>query len=409
MIHMLRSEIDGLALFKDKKIVFDLVAEKNVTEEDVLNGNVTRIDGMIDKLNTIAVVGSNATGKTTQLKLIKMMLSVFLSLDSLDDFQNLADQFEDTFHFTNYFYSEKTLYKVASAVKKTTIGDFAFTEETVYSKKVYPSHKKSDLFLFDTTKKGQKELFKRSSLPSDVRAFLRDDDTIFSTVVRQLTNNQLQDIIIDEIEMTNKNKLTTKDTIPVEYIKYFDPSIAAIRILSKDVPNEKMNVEVTFKNDSSIQVPLIELSNYLSSGTIKGINLFIDIEKTLKNGGYLIIDEIENHLHKSIIMNIIQMFANTLNQNGATLLFSTHYSEIIDMVPRTDMVYVATKEDNLIQLKKMSQVLGDEDRNDKKKSEVLLSGKLDNTPTYKDLKRVRSRIRSVVSEAASVIYDGGGE
>ena len=148
-------------------------------------------------------------------------------------------------------------------------------------------------------------------------------------------------------------------------------------------------------------MPLIELSNYLSSGTIKGINLFIDIEKTLKNGGYLIIDEIENHLHKSIIMNIIQMFANTLNKNGATLIFSTHYSEIIDMVPRTDMIYVATKEGNLIQLKKMSQVLGEEDRNDKKKSEVLLSGKLDNTPTYKDLKRVRSKLRSSISETAS--------
>jgi AAA15 family ATPase/GTPase len=195
----------------------------------------------------------------------------------------------------------------------------------------------------------------------------------------------------------------------VEYIKYFDPSIESIRILSKDVPSEKTNVEVTFKNDSTIQVPLIELSNYLSSGTIKGINLFIDIEKMLKNGGYLIIDEIENHLHKSIIMNIIQMFANTLNKNGATLIFSTHYSEIIDMVPRTDMIYVATKEENLIQIKKMSQVLGDEDRNDKKKSEVLLSGKLNNTPTYKDLKRVRSKLRSAISETLSENDGGAGE
>ena len=83
------------------------------------------------------------------------------------------------------------------------------------------------------------------------------------------------------------------------------------------------------------------------------------------------------------------------------MIFSTHYSEIIDMVPRTDMIYVATKEGNLIQLKKMSQVLGEEDRNDKKKSEVLLSGKLDNTPTYKDLKRVRSKLRSSISETAS--------
>ena len=31
MIHILRSEIDGLTLFKDKKVMFDLVAEKNVT------------------------------------------------------------------------------------------------------------------------------------------------------------------------------------------------------------------------------------------------------------------------------------------------------------------------------------------------------------------------------------------
>jgi hypothetical protein len=401
MIHILRSEIDGLTLFKDKKVMFDLVAEKNVTEDDVLNGNVMRIDDLIDKLNTIALVGSNATGKTTQLRLIKMVISVFLALDSLNEFENLADQFEDTFRFTNYFYNAKTLYKVESAVKKTTDGDFAFIEETIYSKKVYPSHKKSELFNFDLTKRGQQELLRRSSLPDEITTFLRDDDTIFSTIVRKIMNNKVQDIVIDEIDMTNKNKLTTKDKIPVEYIKYFDPSIESIRILSKDVPSEKMNVEVTFKNDSIIQVPLIELSNYLSSGTIKGINLFIDIEKTLKNGGYLIIDEIENHLHKSIIINIIQLFANSLNKNGATLIFSTHYSEIIDMVPRTDMIYVATKEENLIQFKKMSQGLGDEDRNDKKKSEVLLSGKLSNTPTYKDLKRVRAKLRSAVSETSS--------
>ena len=409
MIHILRSEIDGLTLFKDKKVMFDLVAEKNVTEDDVLNGNVMRIDDLIDKLNTIALVGSNATGKTTQLRLIKMVISVFLALDSLNEFENLADQFEDTFRFTNYFYNAKTLYKVESAIKKTTDGDFAFIEETIYSKKVYPSHKKSELFNFDLTKRGQQELLRRSSLPDEITAFLRDDDTIFSTIVRKIMNNKVQDIVIDEIDMTNKNKLTTKEKIPVEYIKYFDPSIESIRILSKDVPSEKMNVEVTFKNDSIIQVPLIELSNYLSSGTIKGINLFIDIEKTLKNGGYLIIDEIENHLHKSIIMNIIQLFANSLNKNGATLIFSTHYSEIIDMVPRTDMIYVATKEENLIQFKKMSQGLGDEDRNDKKKSEVLLSGKLSNTPTYKDLKRVRAKLRSAVSETSSGSDGGAGE
>ena len=63
----------------------------------------------------------------------------------------------------------------------------------------------------------------------------------------------------------------------------------------------------------------------------------------------------------------------------------------------------------MIQIKKMSQVLGDEDRNDKKKSEVLLSGKLNNTPTYKDLKRVRSKLRSAISETLSENDGGAGE
>ena len=43
MIHILRSEIDGLTLFKDKKVMFDLVAEKNVTEDDVLNGRTIEV------------------------------------------------------------------------------------------------------------------------------------------------------------------------------------------------------------------------------------------------------------------------------------------------------------------------------------------------------------------------------
>ena len=128
--------------------------------------------------------------------------------------------------------------------------------------------------------------------------------------------------------------------------------------------------------------------------------MFTDIEKNLKNCGYLIIDEIENHLNKSIIMNVIQFFLGSLNPNGATLILSTHYSEIIDILPRTDMIYVSKKQDNIISTDKMSTLLGKRDRNSKKKSELLLSGIFDHTPTYKAQKMVRKRMKQYLASDA---------
>lgn len=396
MIHLLRTEIKGLKLFKEERLLIDFVAEKNVTEEDLNNGAVQKLDDSISKLNVLAMVGSNATGKTTQLKLLNMVLDVFLSLNSLKKHKELMPQFNERVNLTNYFYQNKILYKVDSYLEKDSEGNLFFDEEIISSKKVFPSHKKADLFVIDTEKRSQKEELRRSKLNAETRMFLRDDYSVFSTIVNKLEKNKKTNYVLDEIEMTNSNELNSNKEFPVEFIKYFDPSIESLEIITEEILGKKVNVELKFKDGASYQVPLIELSNYLSSGTIKGINLFMDIEKMLVSGGYLLIDEIENHLHKSIVMNVIHLFSTTLNKNGATLIFSTHYSEITDILQRTDMIYIATKENDKISVEKMSTLLGTEDRNDKKKSEVLLSGKLDSTPTYKDLKNVRKRIRSKV-------------
>lgn len=396
MIHLLRTEIKGLKLFKEERLLIDFVAEKNVTEEDLNNGAVQKLDDSISKLNVLAMVGSNATGKTTQLKLLNMVLDVFVSLNSLKNHKELMPQFNERVNLTNYFYQNKILYKVDSYLGKDSEGNLFFDEEIISSKKVFPSHKKTDLFVIDTEKRSQKEELRRSKLNAETRMFLRDDYSVFSTIVNKLEKNKKTNCVLDEIEMTNSNELNISKEFPIEFIKYFDPSIESLEIITEEILGKKVNVELKFKDGASYQVPLIELSNYLSSGTIKGINLFMDIEKTLVSGGYLLIDEIENHLHKSIVMNVIHLFSTTLNKNGATLIFSTHYSEITDILQRTDMIYIATKENDKISVEKMSTLLGAEDRNDKKKSEVLLSGKLDSTPAYKDLKSVRKRIRSKV-------------
>lgn len=51
----------------------------------------------------------------------------------------------------------------------------------------------------------------------------------------------------------------------------------------------------------------MELEKYLSSGTIKGINILFNAMVVLQSGGYLLVDEIENHLNKSIVINLINL------------------------------------------------------------------------------------------------------
>ena len=64
----------------------------------------------------------------------------------------------------------------------------------------------------------------------------------------------------------------------------------------------------------------MELNNYLSSGAIKGINVFLNAMLACKNGGYVIVDELENHFNREIVSTLIRFFMNEkINHKGATI------------------------------------------------------------------------------------------
>lgn len=51
----------------------------------------------------------------------------------------------------------------------------------------------------------------------------------------------------------------------------------------------------------------------------------------LRTGGYLIIDDLEKHFSKEIVHMILELFdTQESNPNGACIIFSTHYAEILD-------------------------------------------------------------------------------
>ena len=91
-----------------------------------------------------------------------------------------------------------------------------------------------------------------------------------------------------------------------------------------------------------------ELIYMLSSGTTKGMLLYILMIASLQQGFDLIIDEIENHFHKTLVENMISLYKDkTVNRRSATLIFTTHYCELLDLFNRQDNIYIAKSNDKV--------------------------------------------------------------
>ena len=91
-----------------------------------------------------------------------------------------------------------------------------------------------------------------------------------------------------------------------------------------------------------------ELLYFLSSGTTKGMLLYTFVAASLLYGFDLIIDEVENHFHKTLVENMISLFKDkTVNRKSATLIFTTHYCELLDLFGRQDNIWIAKADDKV--------------------------------------------------------------
>lgn len=138
-----------------------------------------------------------------------------------------------------------------------------------------------------------------------------------------------------------------------------------------------------------------DLEQYLSSGTIKGIITFSMVKEVLHSGGYLLVDEIENHFNKEIVTTLVRFFMDSrLNKNGGTLIFTTHYPELLDEYDRNDGICIVRNR-NGITAENLSYILK---RNDIKKSDAYQSGFLEGTtPAYEAYMRLKKSLAASIN------------
>jgi AAA15 family ATPase/GTPase len=121
--------------------------------------------------------------------------------------------------------------------------------------------------------------------------------------------------------------------------------------------------DVTVKNISG-KAPVITTTHRVigADGSVEHFQLLMDQEssgtqrffsriggwlQTLENGALLVVDEIEDSLHPLLTKRLIEMVQdNTINTEGAQLLFTTHDAMLLDLTFfRRDQIWFAEKDE----------------------------------------------------------------
>ena len=381
---ILRITAQGVPLFKeDLDLCF--YTQQRVSEDDR-----DRLYNLIDNYylhSACAFIGINASGKTSVLKVINLALSIVRNepINHVESRSILGGA--EKAAICTYFYDNRKYICCLETVitaKKAKTGNYIYSilSERRWEKPIYSV--KSKKYLTDFTG------IEPVAIRSGNEEYL-SDDVSFIIAHNKKTGDTAE--VFSLLSYTNVNVLPFTDDIPLEVIAFLDPTIEK---LCFEETEGKTYIHLRFRGEDEIILNKAEeLEQYLSSGTIKGIITFSMVKEVLQSGGYLLVDEIENHFNKEIVTTLIRFFMDSrLNKKGGTLIFTTHYPELLDEYDRNDGICIVRNR-NGITVENLSYILK---RNDIKKSDAYQSGFLEGTtPAYEAYMRLKKSLAASIN------------
>lgn len=394
-MRLLKAVFKQIQMFEGQTLALDFYAQDKVPSTD---GSAYCLGRPIYTNTVIAVAGINATGKTTVLRLLSFAIRVACGqpLVSAMDGKDLLLRMSSGLKLDLVFEQSGQLYVLRSEIAPShssraasQSGGLEFCDETLYCWRGKKMPKKSLLSSVDLLLENCVVKTQRSKLSQSERSFLSSAISIATSVTNKDTRCVYQSAF-DERDGANL---------------WFEGAEQTLRVLDSSIDylergEDGNSCVIGFAAGGPVHTSRRGLESVLSSGTIKGLRFVENAVLVLSDGGYLLVDEIENHLNKQLVSVLVDLFQSPdTNPHGAVIVFTTHYPEVLDRVHRKDNVYFLTRGggSRLSEVVKYSDRVG---RIENKKSEVFLSNYVGGTaPNYTDVQALRSLIKEAVARA----------
>ncbi len=181
----------------------------------------------------------------------------------------------------------------------------------------------------------------------------------------------------------------------VEYFSSFDEAILGFEVeeIKKNDKNEERYYRIgalhkMIDSEEKARIPL----EHESGGTIKMFSLYPPIQRAMRYGSVLFVDELNAKLHPLLVRNIILTFLNPeINTNNAQLIFTTHdIWQLSNDLLRRDEIWFVEKDKNgvstLYSLADFKDEEGLKIRKDENFVKNYMTGKYGAIPSLKPLK-----------------------
>jgi len=353
--------------------------------KNLKDSNVFDID-KISLLKSAVIYGPNASGKSSVIDALKKMKDIVLH--SLD-FGISKNYIAEPFLLNTKSQSEASLFEVAIIIDNIKYR-YGFEIETngiikkewLFQKKLQHKSREISLFQREYNSITLGASFKEGkSLIDKTR-----ENALFVTVVAQF-NGEISNKILKwfkELNILSNLKSDEFEHFSFEMLKDNDLKENIVTIIKEadvgiyDIINKKITYEELKSKNKDIEklpdfiidkikekgVDTIETKHIIydeennfagfknfnidreSDGTKKLLALVGSLLDTLFNGKVLVIDELDNSLHTSLVRAIVKLFnSNEFNRLGAQLIFTTHDTNLLDQeLFRRDQIYFTQKD-----------------------------------------------------------------
>lgn len=336
-------------------------------------------------LKTSAFYGANASGKSNLLRSFAFMKNLVLnsSKDTQTGEEIKTEPFllnssgaEEPTRMEVVFLAEETIYRYGFACSAKRV-----EKEWLFARSTKPKSRELQMFersagseyqVHPSFKEGKGSLLmflKENTLLLSLLA--QFNGKISSRIVQWFTNTNIWNI--DTYMPIHTSILVQKGLVPQDWVTEFllkaDMGIKGFQINEEDLTLENVKrVPQAIRQEASKVISLFiktqheyydestnrfksvifDLASQESDGTKQFFSLAGLIYHTLKQGGRLFIDELENSLHPLLCRIIIRLFQDPeTNPTGAQLIFTTHNTTLLDKAFfRRDEIWFAEKDSN---------------------------------------------------------------